>query len=119
VPKALILGVDGQDGSYLVEFLLEKGYSVIGWIPAGIKVSLDHIQHVQDKITLVEGDLKNQESLAYCLMEHQPEEIYNLAAPSSPVESWNLVIENGDVIALLSGIFVTGLHPSPNPKIER
>jgi len=65
--KALILGVNGQDGSYLAELLLSKGYEVIGWIPSTIPVSLENIQHILDKITLTKGDLLDQDSLNSCI----------------------------------------------------
>ncbi len=98
--KALILGVDGQDGSYLAELLFEKEYQVVGWIPENIHISLDNIQHLGDKLPLVKGDLRDQESLLACLEEHQPDEIYNLAAPSSPTASWEAVTMVGDVAGL-------------------
>ena len=98
--KALILGVNGQDGSYLAEFLLAKGCQVVGWIPAGIPISLDNIQHILKKIALIEGNLLDQNSLNTCIEEHRPDEIYNLAAPSSPSASWNAAVQVGDIVAL-------------------
>ncbi len=98
--KALILGVDGQDGSYLAELLLGKGYQVVGWLPATIKVSLKNIEPILERITLTEGDLRSQSSLIECLEEHRPDEIYNLAAPSSPYESWNAPVAVGDIAGL-------------------
>lgn len=98
--KALILGVNGQDGSYLAEFLLAKGYKVVGWMPVGIPVSLDNIQHILDKITLIEGDLLDQNSLNTCIEEYRPDEIYNLASPSSPSASWNAAIQVGEIVGL-------------------
>ena len=65
--KALIFGVDGQDGSYLAEFLLEKGYQVIGWIPDSIHITYDNIRNIQSRITITRGDLADQESLNACL----------------------------------------------------
>jgi len=97
--KALILGIDGQDGSYLSEFLLGKGYEVIGWIPISIPVNLENIHHILPTITLVEGDLGNQESLDNCMEESLPDEIYNLASPSSPVASWNSPVMVADITA--------------------
>jgi GDPmannose 4,6-dehydratase len=67
--EALILGVNGQDGSYLAEFLLDKGYKVVGWIPAGIPIPLDNIKHILEKLTLIEGDLLDQNSLNTCIEE--------------------------------------------------
>ena len=98
--KALILGINGQDGSYLAEFLLDMGYKVVGWLPARIPVSLNNIHHILDKITLVEGDLQDQNSLNTCIEEYHPDEIYNLASPSSPSASWNEVVQVGDIVAL-------------------
>jgi len=97
--KALILGIDGQDGSYLSEFLLDKGYDVVGWIPNSIPVDLANIRPILSKITLVEGDLGDQGSLDHCMEEYQPDEIYNLASPSSPVASWNSPVMVADITA--------------------
>ena len=98
--KALILGVDGQDGSYLAEFLLQKKFQIIGWIPQNISVDLRNINHILPEIVLIEGDLSDQESLLTCLEEHQPDEIFNLASPSSPVESWHSPIQVADIAAM-------------------
>jgi GDPmannose 4,6-dehydratase len=98
--KALILGVDGQDGSYLAEFLLQKDYQVVGWIPKNILVDLRNIKQILPEIVLIEGDLSDQESLLTCLEEHQPQEIYNLASPSSPVESWHSPVQVADIAAV-------------------
>lgn len=98
--RALVLGVDGQDGSYLAEWLFAKGYQVIGWIPSVIAVSMQNIQYLQDRLTVVKGDLGDQDSLLACLEEYQPNEIYNLASPSSPVDSWGSPVVVSDVTAL-------------------
>jgi GDPmannose 4,6-dehydratase len=100
VKTALILGIDGQDGSYLAEFLLDKGYKVVGWIPTTIPVSLGKIAHILDKVTLRKGDLQDQHSLNNCLDEFRPDEIYNLASPSFPAASWNAAVQVGEVVAL-------------------
>ena len=97
--KALILGVNGQDGSYLTELLLSKDYQVVGWVPDGIPVSFENIQHVLDQITIVKGDLGSQESLFELIEEHRPDEVYNLASPSSPSASWNDVVNVSDITA--------------------
>ena len=97
--KALILGVNGQDGSYLTELLLSKDYQVVGWVPDGIPVSFENIQHVLDKVTVVQGDLGSQESLFELIEEHRPDEVYNLASPSSPSASWNDVVNVSDITA--------------------
>ena len=98
--KALILGVNGQDGSYLAELLLSKGYEVIGWIPSTITVTFDNIQRILDKITLTRGDLLDQNSLITTIEEYRPNEIYNLASPSSPSASWDETVQVGEVTAL-------------------
>ena len=98
--KALILGVDGQDGSYLAEFLLGKDYQVVGWVPENLPISLKNIEHILDKIEVIEGDLADQESILSCFEEHQPDEIYSLASPSSPIVSWNSPVEVGNIAAL-------------------
>lgn len=98
--RALITGVDGQDGSYLAELLVEKGYQVVGWIPQGIPVNHANLSRIQDKISLVEGSLMDEAGLVNCLEEHQPHEIYNLASPSSPIASWNAPVAVGDAAGL-------------------
>ncbi len=100
MPTALITGVTGQDGSYLAEFLLEKGYNVIGMVRRTSTVNFHRIAHIQDQITLVPGDLGDQVSLIHILEEHQPEEVYNLAAQSFVQTSWNQPVFTGDVTAL-------------------
>ena len=80
--KALITGVTGQDGSYLAEFLLGKGYKVLGMVRRTSTVNFDRITHIQNDIELVQGDLLDQVSLIAILQEHRPDEVYNLAAQS-------------------------------------
>jgi len=96
----LILGIDGQDGSYLAELLLKKGCQVIGWVPDTVPVTYDNIQHIQDHITLVKGDLLQQDEISACLEKYQPDEIYNLASPSSPAASWDETIVVGETAGL-------------------
>ena len=98
--KALVLGINGQDGSYLGELLLERGVEVVGWIPSTIPVSLEDIQHIIKRIQLVEGSLSDQEAINACIEEHRPDEIYNLASPSSPLASWDSTVEVGDIAGL-------------------
>ncbi|HEY77030.1 MAG TPA: GDP-mannose 4,6-dehydratase [Thermoflexia bacterium] len=100
MPKALITGITGQDGSYLAEFLLEKGYEVIGMIRRTSTVNFSRIQHIQDKITMVSGDLLDQGSLINILQEYQPDEVYNLAAQSFVPTSWEQPVFTGEVTAL-------------------
>jgi GDPmannose 4,6-dehydratase len=97
---ALITGITGQDGSYLAEFLLEKGYEVIGMVRRTSTLNFSRIQHIQEKITLVSGDLLDQVSLISVLQEHRPSEVYNLAAQSFVPTSWKQPVFTGDVTAL-------------------
>jgi GDPmannose 4,6-dehydratase len=97
---ALITGITGQDGSYLAEFLLDKGYQVIGMVRRSSTVNFSRIHHIQDRITLVSGDLLDQVSLINVLQEYQPVEVYNLAAQSFVPTSWKQPVFTGDVTAL-------------------
>ncbi len=98
--RALITGITGQDGSYLAEFLLEKGYEVIGLVRRTSTVTFTRIHHIQDKVTLVSGDLLDQGSLIATLRDHRPHEIYNLAAQSFVPASWQQPVFTGEVTAL-------------------
>ena len=100
MPRALITGVTGQDGSYLADFLLEKGYEVIGMVRRTSTINFDRIRHIQDRITIVPGDLLDQMSLVEILQEHHPQEVYNLAAQSFVPTSWNQPVFTGQVTAL-------------------
>ena len=100
MPTALITGITGQDGSYLAEFLLEKGYNVIGMVRRTSTVNFHRIAHIQDKVTLVPGDLGDEVSIIHLLEEHRPSEVYNLAAQSFVQTSWNQPVFTGDVTAL-------------------
>src|SRR5258707_286353 len=86
--KALITGVTGQDGSYLAELLLEKGYEVHGMVRRGSTEKFDRIEHLRDRITLHQGDLLDQRSLVDAMRAADPDEIYNLAAMSFVAVSW-------------------------------
>jgi GDPmannose 4,6-dehydratase len=97
---ALITGITGQDGSYLAEFLLEKGYDVIGMVRRTSTVTFSRIHHIQDRITLVSGDLLDQGSLISVIQDHKPDEIYNLAAQSFVPTSWEQPVFTGEVTAL-------------------
>ena len=77
MPIALITGVTGQDGSYLAEFLLEKGYTVIGMVRRTSTINFERINHIQDQIEIVQGDLLDQMSLIEILQQHKPTEVYN------------------------------------------
>lgn len=100
MPKALITGITGQDGSYLAEYLLDIGYEVIGMVRRSSTVNFDRIHRIQDRITLVQGDLLDQVSLIDILKEHQPDEVYNLAAQSFVPTSWKQPVFTGEVTAL-------------------
>jgi GDPmannose 4,6-dehydratase len=110
MPTALITGITGQDGSYLAEFLIDKGYQVIGMVRRSSVVKLDRIEHIQDQVTLVQGDLLDQVSLLRVLQEYQPEEIYNLAAQSFVPTSWNQPILTGEVTALGAARMLDAIH---------
>ncbi len=86
--RALITGVSGQDGSYLAEFLLEKGYDVWGIVRRLSAENYERIEHIRDRIHLVQGDLLDQSSLAAALVQSEPDEVYNLAAQSFVPTSW-------------------------------
>ena len=98
--KALITGVTGQDGSYLAEFLLGKGYKVLGMVRRTSTVNFDRITHIQNDIELVQGDLLDQVSLIAILQEHHPEEVYNLAAQSFVPTSFEQPVLTGECTAL-------------------
>ena len=98
--RALITGITGQDGSYLAEFLLEKGYEVIGMVRRSSTLNFQRIEHIQDKVTLVSGDLMDQVSLINIIQEHRPHEVYNLAAQSFVQTSWEQPVFTGEVTAL-------------------
>ena len=100
MPTALITGVTGQDGSYLAELLLSKGYKVIGAARRSSTVTYERIDHLLDNITIEQGDLTDQGSLLALLEEYKPTEIYNLAAQSFVPTSWNQPALTGDVTAL-------------------
>ena len=100
MPKALITGITGQDGSYLAEFLLEQGYEVIGMVRRTSTINFDRIRHIQDRITIVQGDLLDQVSLIDILQEHRPDEVYNLAAQSFVPTSFEQPVLTGEFTAL-------------------
>jgi len=100
MPTAIITGITGQDGSYLAELLLKKGYQVIGVARRSSTVNYERINHIVDDITIVQGDLQDQGSLLSLLEEHKPSEVYNLAAQSFVPTSWNQPALTGDVTAL-------------------
>lgn len=98
--RALITGITGQDGSYLAEFLLDKGYEVSGMIRRSSTVNFERIAHIQDKISLVAGDLLDEISMIHVLQECRPTEVYNLAAQSFVQTSWAQPVLTGETTAL-------------------
>jgi GDPmannose 4,6-dehydratase len=98
--KALITGVTGQDGSYLAEFLLGKGYQVLGMVRRTSTVNFDRITHIQNDIELVQGDLLDQVSLIAILQKHHPDEVYNLAAQSFVPTSFEQPVLTGEFTGL-------------------
>ncbi len=98
--RALITGITGQDGSYLAELLLGKGYEVIGMARRSSTENYGRIEQIQDQITLVQGDLLDQTSLIDIMRECQPDEIYNLAAQSFVPSSWKQPVLTGEFTAL-------------------
>jgi GDPmannose 4,6-dehydratase len=100
MPTALVTGITGQDGSYLAELLLQKGYQVIGVARRSSTVNYERINHILDDIKVVQGDLQDQGSLLNLLEEYKPSEVYNLAAQSFVPTSWNQPALTGDVTAL-------------------
>ena len=100
MPKALITGITGQDGSYLAELLLEKGYDVVGMLRRSSTVNFERIDHIQDDITFAQGDLIDGASMVHVLRDHQPDEIYNLAAQSFVQTSFGQPVLTGEITAL-------------------
>ena len=98
--RALITGITGQDGSYLAEFLLNKGYEVTGMVRRSSTLNFERIKDIQDRLTLVSGDLLDQASLIDALDKHRPNEVYNLAAQSFVQTSWAQPVFTGEVTAL-------------------
>ncbi len=100
MPKALITGVTGQDGSYLAELLLGKGYEVVGVVRRTSHHSYERIEHLLDRVEIVAADLLDQHSLTVVLQEHRPDEVYNLAAQSFVPTSWTQPVLTGEFTAL-------------------
>ncbi len=98
--RAMITGITGQDGSYLAELLLDEGYEVIGVVRRSSTVTFERIAHIQDRLTLVAGDLLDEVSLIQVLRDHRPDEVYNLAAQSFVQASWSQPVLTGETTAL-------------------
>ena len=98
--RALITGITGQDGSYLAEFLLGQGYEVCGMVRRSSTLNFERIAHIQDRITLVAGDLLDEVSMINILRDNHPTEVYNLAAQSFVQTSWSQPVLTGETTAL-------------------
>ena len=99
-PTALITGITGQDGSYLAELLLEKGYRVVGMTRRSSSINNERIAHLADRIELIQGDLLDQASLVSAIAQSEPDEVYNLAAQSFVPTSWNQPVLTAEFTAL-------------------
>ena len=100
MPTAIVTGVTGQDGSYLADFLLARGYQVVGMVRRSSTVTFGRIEHIQDDIEIIQGDLHDQSSLVSVIEEYCPDEVYNLAAQSFVPTSWKQPVLTGEVTAL-------------------
>ena len=98
--RALVTGITGQDGSYLAEFLLEKGYEVYGLIRRSSTVNFERIRHIQNDLHLLSGDLLDQNSLMFAIQQARPQEVYNLGAQSFVPASWAQPLLTGEITAL-------------------
>ena len=115
--KALITGITGQDGSYLAEFLLNKGYEVFGLVRRTSILNFERIKHIQDRIELISGDLLDQNSLINAIKESNPDEIYNLASQSFVPASWKQPVFTGEATALGVARMLEAIK-AVNPKIK-
>jgi len=115
--KALVTGLTGQDGSYLAEFLLKKGYEVYGMYRRSSVETFERIKHIKDKINLICADLTDQSSLNETIKTVKPDEVYNLAAQSFVPASWTQPILTGDVTAL-GALRILEAIRHINPKIK-
>jgi GDPmannose 4,6-dehydratase len=116
--KALIIGVSSQDGSYLADLLLEKGYTVIGTIRRSTSYYKENIRHLAGKIVIEAADLIDGESLAHVVRMHQPDEVYNIAAMSVPADSWTHPIYTGEVTALgVVRVMEAVRHNAPQARV--
>jgi len=117
MPVAIITGVTGQDGSYLAELLLAKGYQVVGMVRRSSTVTLERLEHIQDDIIITQGDLHDQSSMVALMEEYKPDEVYNLAAQSFVPTSWSQPL----LTAEATGLGVTRILEAirlVNPKIK-
>ncbi len=117
MPTAIVTGVTGQDGSYLAELLLKKGYQVVGMVRRSSTVTMERLEHIQDDLIITQGDLHDQSSMVSVIEEYKPDEIYNLAAQSFVPTSWSQPV----LTAEATGLGVTRILEAirlVNPKIK-
>ena len=117
MPKALVTGITGQDGSYLAEFLLSRGYEVAGMLRRSSTLNFERILHFKDDIDLVQGDLIDGASMIQVLEDTQPDEVYNLAAQSSVQASFSQAVLTGETTALGVTRLLDGIR-TVNPDIR-
>jgi GDPmannose 4,6-dehydratase len=115
--SALITGITGQDGSYLAELLLSKGYKVFGLVRRSSTINVERIAHIEKDITLVSGDLLDQNSMANAIRQSQPDEVYNLGAQSFVATSWDQPELTGQFTALGVTRLLEAIK-TENPKIR-
>jgi GDPmannose 4,6-dehydratase len=115
--SALITGITGQDGSYLAELLLSKGYKVYGLVRRSSNINIERIYHIEKDVTLLPGDLLDQNSMANAIRQSQPDEVYNLAAQSFVATSWNQPELTGQFTALGVTRILEAIK-TENPKIR-
>jgi len=115
--RALITGVTGQDGSYLAEFLLEKGYRVFGLVRRSSSPNYERLEDIRDKLELIQGDLLDQNSLIEAIQFAKPDEVYNLGAQSFVPTSWNQPVLTGEFTALGVTRILEAIRVV-NPKIK-
>ena len=117
MPVAIVTGVTGQDGSYLAELLLKKGYQVVGMVRRSSTVTMERLEHIQDDIIITQGDLHDQSSMVALMEEYKPDEVYNLAAQSFVPTSWSQPL----LTAEATGLGVTRILEAirlVNPRIK-
>ncbi len=116
--KALIVGVSSQDGSYLADLLLEKGYDVIGTIRRSTSYDKENIRHLVGRIRIEAADLIDGESIAQVIRKYQPDEVYNIAAQSVPADSWTHPLYTGEVTALgIVRVMEAVRHHAPHARV--
>lgn len=115
---ALIIGVSSQDGSYLADLLLEKGYEVAGTIRHTTSYTKDNIQHLVGRIAIEAADLLDAESLVHVVKKYKPDEIYNIAAQSIPADSWTHPYYTGEITGLgVVRVLEAVRHHAPEAKV--